>query len=176
MKAFIKYILVLFGLRHPAKGVKVSKERKAEILLFYKGDKEVFVETGTETGWMIDQMQPHFRKLHTIERDYKLYSKAQNKHYLNVNYHNGDSAKILPLILHNEPTLFWLDAHGPGEITLENSPIKAELNAVLTHRKDHTILIDDARHFPLREIRRIKEMVKKYNYHFELKEGIIRLS
>jgi hypothetical protein len=64
----------------------------------------------------------------------------------------GDSGSVLPGVLDglHGPALFWLDGHWSGGETARgdlDTPVRAEIEAVLRHRSDHVLLIDDARCF-----------------------------
>jgi len=177
-----KKLLVSVGLRHPAKGIKISGKRKAEILLAYKtNDMTVFVETGTEFGTMIERLKEHFNEIHSIELDDTLYKDAVKRFQgeRQIHLYHGDSAteirKILPPL--TSPALFWLDAHGGGDITFQNSPIEGELRAIFAHPvQGHIILIDDARHFNRSDIRKIAHIARANTYHCVIKEGLFILT
>lgn len=182
MRELLKRILVATGLRHHAKGQKVSQVRKAEILLAYKQPAMVtFVETGTSTGGMIEALKRHFGKIHSIELDDHLYAQAVKKflNETNVHLYHGDSAKEIHTVLQQitSPSLFWLDAHGAGKINFHNAPIKAELRAIFSHPvSGHIIIIDDARHFNRCDIRCIQTASRLHNYQCVIEEGIFRLT
>ena len=72
----------------------------------------------------------------------------------------GDSGKVLKDIVKeiSEPILFWLDGHYSSEFFIGdeyfvtaksdlNTPVEEELRTILASRRDHIILIDDARLF-----------------------------
>ena len=181
MKESIKRLLVSVGLRHPAKGVKVSQARKAEVLLAHTTSAVTdFVETGTYQGGMIEALRPHFKEIYSIELDDDLYH-LNNKKFLDdksVHLYHGDSAKEIRKILKliTKPALFWLDAHEPGEITFQNSPVEAELTAIFNHPvRGHVIVIDDARHFSRRHIRAVLRLARSHNYRTVIEEGLFRL-
>lgn len=179
LKYYVKKALVWLGLYHPALGIKISPQNKSLILLEYKTFFEIFVETGTHEGDMVERMKNYFRKIYSIELDEKLYQKAKDRFkedYIEIIH--GDSAVELKKLLSkiHKPILFWLDAHWGGAITSGNSPIKKELEAIFGHSiKKHVILIDDARHFDLPTIREIKKLAKLNNYSFEIEYGLFRL-
>ena len=101
----------------------------------------------------------------------------------------GNSGELLPLVTKiDKPTLFWLDAHYSGGETAqgpEDSPIMKELHFIFNHRKDHCILIDDARCFNGKagypRISYLKKMLAEKNkkdggaLHLEVKNDIIRI-
>lgn len=181
MKAFIKNALAAIGVLHPALGVKISPERKIDILLSYQTPQtRTFVETGTEFGATLTALAPHFESLHSVELDEKKYADAREvfKGNPRVHLYQGDSAKILKEILAslNAPALIWLDAHASGPITLLNSPVRGELEAIFADPRHHIVLIDDARHFNRSAIRFIKLHARKNGYRFELFEGLFRLT
>lgn len=181
IKNRIKRLLAAVNLQHPSLGVKISQDEKASIILGHTIQGfGTFVETGTKEGWMIEMVANRFEKIYSIELDESLYQRAR-EHFKNekhIKLLHGDSAieirKILSEI--NEPTLFWLDAHNSGMITAGNSPIIRELEAIFTHPiKNHTVLIDDARHFDLKTISEMRKMSKMNNYTFAIENGIFRL-
>ena len=109
-----------------------------------KGNHDVFVETGTNTGGGINiALSCELKKLYSVEINPEFYnfSKERWKNRPEVSLYLGDSKSEFPNILSqiNEPALFWLDAHiSNGDSTyieldyLKNHPIKT-----------HTILVDD---------------------------------
>lgn len=114
-----------------------------------------FVETGTYLGNTVEVIARTGAQCHTIEIDPAVHARAKRTHarYTNIDFILGDSgvelAKLIPTL--TEPTVFWLDGHYSGGVTGRgelDSPISAELDAVLAHPiKRHVILIDDAREF-----------------------------
>ena len=114
----------------------------------------VFVETGTYYGFMLRACLGYFDKLISIEIESHFYRRARRifKDYSNVSVLYGNSGELLPGVLAGIrcPSLFWLDAHYSGGLTgraeLE-TPIRRELEAILSHPYRHTILIDDANCF-----------------------------
>jgi len=113
----------------------------------------ILIETGTYKGAMIISCKKLFKKLYSIELDKTLFESA-NQFFKSYNHiKNGDSGEKIQSLLTeiNEPCVFWLDGHYSGGITAKGdieTPIVAELEAILTHNiKNHVILIDDARLF-----------------------------
>lgn len=100
-------------------------------------------------------MLDHFEQIYTIELDHTWWERAHDRFckYPHVQVIQGDSGKVLPAILPSISVrcLFWLDAHFSGGETAratKHPPIEEELAAIRSHsRKDHVILIDDARLF-----------------------------
>ena len=115
----------------------------------------IFIETGTFKGDMVDAMASHFTRVYSIELSETLHreTKLRFQSNRNVNLLCGDSAVLLPRILKeiDVPCLFWLDGHYSGGETAKGgkeTPILAELQAIAAHPvRLHTILIDDARLF-----------------------------
>jgi hypothetical protein len=148
----------------------------------------VFVETGTYLGEMLDALKSSFRELYSIELSEELYGRAERKFAADERVHimQGDSGDVLPIILDkvSEPCLFWLDGHFSGGITAQGAldfPILKELEHIGHHRiKNHVILIDDARFFsgtmdaPDRE--QIAASLRAINpaYRIEERDDIIR--
>ena len=176
VKSICKNILTFFNLYAPAKktliffGIyaplmhmvnaeikrKIHKKKEVPVLYYKKRfGCNVFVETGTYQGEMIDAMKRRFKKIYTIELGDVLYEKARER-FINekhVTIEHGDSGLILPGILAQitEPAIFWLDAHwsdGDTARGAHDTPIEQELDAIFAHSiKNHIILIDDARDF-----------------------------
>lgn len=179
----IKKTLAAVGVVHPSLGVKIGGEAKAALLLKYKlPSVRIFVETGTEYGAMIDRIGTHFEHIYTIEYDEGFYRRAVEhfKGKSHIEIFKGDSGDVIQTVLgkFDEPALIWLDAHGPGEMTLErplHCPVERELKAIFKHPHAHTILIDDARHFDRRSIRIIAQMAKTSGYTFAIEDGLFIL-
>ncbi len=114
-----------------------------------------FVETGTFTGEMVEAMRPYFQRIVSIEMAPEIHQSAVRRFTGDprVELLLGDSAVVLPRVLGQlyEPALFWLDGHFMGGDTArgqEDSPVRTELAALLSHRvRGHVLLIDDARLF-----------------------------
>lgn len=180
MKNRIKKRLVALGLRHPAKGVKVSAARKEHILLGYKRPGMTqFVETGTNQGDMLDAVRGHFDDIYSVELDNAKYAAAVERFHddSRVHLYHGDSGQQMRHILTHihSPTLFWIDAHG-SPFNLDNSPVREELHAIFNHRvQNHVILIDDARHFTLGDLREIEATARYHGYRYSLQEGLLVL-
>lgn len=150
---------------------------------------QIFVETGTYLGDMVNAVKDHFRRIYSIELDSKLFESARKRFSKErkIEIIQGDSAKMLPLILKQvqEPCLFWLDGHFSGGITAkgnEETPIIDELSHILSHPVEgHVILIDDARLFmnqngyPDSKVLQALVASKRSGWKFEIKEDIIRI-
>jgi len=101
---------------------------------------QVFVETGTFRGDMLERVGDHFRVIYSIELDKGLYEKALKRFQGrgHVRLLCGNSALEIKRVLAelNEPALFWLDAHGSGALTVMDPlhcPAGKELEAILAH-------------------------------------------
>lgn len=113
------------------------------------------IETGTYQGDMVAAMLPVFRRIVTIELDPELARAAVRRFHdrPEVEVVQGDAGRKLDEVLAgiDERCAFWLDGHysGPGTaLGPRPTPILAELAAIARHRRrDHLILIDDARCF-----------------------------
>lgn len=145
------------------------------------------VETGTYLGQMVEAQRGRFDRVWSIELDKTLARTARErfKDAKNVAILHGDSGKRLKEVLSasNGPCLFWLDAHYSGEITVRgetDTPIRRELEVVLTGPWEHVILIDDARElgsgdYPsLDEIRSIVAS-HRHDWAVWVKDDIIRV-
>ena len=148
----------------------------------------VFVETGTFLGNMVEAQKKRFKRIFSIELGVDLYNKAVKrfKHNKNITIIQGDSGKVLPTVLLEitEPAIFWLDSHYSEGITArgeKDCPIFEELKAIFNSRKlNHILLIDDARCFigkgDYPTIDQLTEYIqsKNENYRVEVKNDIIR--
>jgi hypothetical protein len=131
--------------------------KQAAILKYARdGGTRVFVETGTYEGRTLAAMVPYFDRLYSVELGEELYRRACARFASvpKVRLFQGDSGEKLEDILGlvaDERCLFWLDAHysrGDTARGSEDTPICRELSIIGRHsRKDHVILIDDARCF-----------------------------
>ncbi len=177
--------------RYKKSKVLPSPTIKQKIVKMYanKFSINLFIETGTFKGAMVDVAKDIFEKIYSIELDHNLYKNAKLKFskYDHISIIQGDSSKMLPSILSkiNQPCLFWLDAHYSEGITAEGelwTPIVLELNHIFDSSKlDHVLLIDDARGFKgindwptLKELKKLISM-KRPNYCFKVKNDIIRV-
>ena len=116
----------------------------------------VFVETGTYEGRTLRAVRQYFESLYSIELGEDLYRKACDRFRSDpkIFLFQGDSGDRLRDILDmvgDRRCLFWLDAHysrGDTARGSEDTPVLRELHAIARHsRKDHVILVDDARCF-----------------------------
>lgn len=109
----------------------------------------ILVETGTCEGSTIEAIHHSFREVHSIELSPYYYGKAKERLLGkdNITLYQGNSARLLPLILAKIPncgTLFWLDAHSSGGLTAdEGDPLADELKTIMKMRPDSLIVIDD---------------------------------
>lgn len=173
IKKHIKRFLISFGLWYPLNLLRRTPEIihwlrsgcsgvaphpiKMKVVSSYlkKFSIDDFVETGTFLGDTLHYIAGFGVKCTSIELSEELFKAARMrfKDCKNVKLVHGDSGRRIPELLHgiNKPTLFWLDGHYSSGITAGseiNTPISAELQAILGHEiKNHVILIDDARCF-----------------------------
>lgn len=116
---------------------------------------DTFVETGTLTGDTVNNMVPHFDKIHSIELSEIYYSHSKQRFYnnKNVNIYLGDSAIFLPIVTAgiDSPTIFFLDGHWSGFNTAKgpkDCPLLDELYSIVNNFKPECLLIiDDHRLF-----------------------------
>jgi len=147
-----------------------------------------FIETGTGWGIMLGAVRRHFSWVHSVEIYRPLYERARKifaKHG-NVFLYHGDSKAVLGKILNcaEGRILFWLDGHYSGTGTGRGDtdcPLLMELSAIANHsRKDHCILIDDARLFGSeKEYPTIEQVTTglhsiNHEYRIEVEGDIIR--
>ncbi len=115
---------------------------------------DVLVETGTFYADTVRGLRKDFRQIYSIELDDHLYGMAvaRCKRQANAVLLQGDSGKRIADVIARltGPALFWLDAHySAGETARgdEDTPIRAELTAVLGDGRPHVVLVDDMREF-----------------------------
>lgn len=119
-----------------------------------KKELNIFVETGTYMGDMIDELKYNFEFIYSIELYKPLYSRAKKifSKYQYIKILSGNSSLKIKAILRDikQPALFWLDAHYSGDGTArasKNTPIIKELEAIAQSSLPHVVVIDDARLF-----------------------------
>ena len=127
---------------------------KERLLIGHAAGISVLVETGTYLGHMVSAMQDQFERIYSIELAPELARKATARFATNhsITILHGDSGTLLPEILDGiaQPCVFWLDGHYSGGATAmgeTETPVLAELRAILRHPYRNVILIDDARLF-----------------------------
>ena len=110
----------------------------------WRGDKTLFVETGTNFGNGIHTaLDCGFERAISVEISTRLFFENQFKYakHDNVKLFLGDSQYVFPTMLSmvDEPAFFWIDAHhGNGD------PAFHELKFLKNHHiTTHTILVDD---------------------------------
>ncbi len=165
-----------------------SYNPRYETIKHNRGEKRIFIETGTAGGEGIFMaIYAGFEQIYSVELDPELHntSKHRTRNYPNVHLYLGDSATMLSSLLPSitEPALFWLDAHFAGEKTIgHNCPILRELDAIASHSiKTHTILVDDVRCFGSSAydeitINEVVEAIKRINpaYEISFQDGHIK--
>ncbi len=130
-------------------------KRQRIIELGGKYECKTFVETGTFIGDTVNAVKRNFETVLSVEVFKPLFdsNRERFKNCTDVYLWHGDSSLLMPEMLKmvSERAIFWLDGHysgsGTGKADKE-CPLVAELMAIARHkRKDHVILIDDARCF-----------------------------
>jgi hypothetical protein len=116
---------------------------------------DLFVETGTCLGDMVEAVKRDFERVYSIEVDEELFQRA--RHRFRKDRHvvvmQGNSARLLKHVVKqiDRSTLFWLDAHYSGGVTAKgktDTPILEELECLFDAADlRHVIIIDDARCF-----------------------------
>jgi len=169
-----------------------SQKKKVAIVKKYAGqfDLDIFIETGTYAGDMIDAVKNDFGKIYSIELNKDLFNRAQRRfrEYNHIHILHGDSSEVLPKLLQRvtRASLFWLDAHCSGGVTTRGdleTPVAKELLFIIEHPvKRHAILIDDADLFvgthDYPTFKRVRELVKSKAPHYSVskKDNVIRIS
>jgi|SRR5688572_13245078 len=149
---------------------------------------EIFVETGTYLGEMVEAQKNNFKRIFSIELSKKLSGKAVRKFrgFPQIKIIYGDSSiELNSIVPHLEqPALFWLDGHYSEGITAmgeKECPVVEELMIILKSNFPHVILIDDARMFngthDYPTIHQINSIISNAGilYNIEVKDDIIRL-
>jgi len=141
---------------------------------------EIFIETGTLHGDMIEAQRLFFKKLYSIELDLELFNEAVKKFRYDRKVHiiNGDSGKVMFDLIKriNKRAIFWLDGHYSGTYTAMGDlecPIYEELKAIFSSKiKNHILIIDDARCFngdnSYPSISELKDFVLNYNPNYKM--------
>ncbi len=140
----------------------ISKEQ----LLSIKGDKRVFVETGTSTGAGVHAaLDAGFEVINTVEASQEYFNGVLGAFGVSMRstiggfpcgikgltfFHHGDSAEFLKWFLSQLPDsgciLFFLDAHFSKEDSHNDNPLLRELAAIKeSGQRNHTIVVDDMR-------------------------------
>ena len=130
---------------------------KQSVIEHYKSlsNYNVFVETGTYLGDMVEAQRKSFRKIYSIELGEQLWRSAVKRFakYKYIKILQGDSGKVLNKVIRelNEPAIFWLDGHYSAGITAKGEkecPIFEEIDAIFKGKsQEHILLVDDARCF-----------------------------
>lgn len=115
---------------------------------FSRFSPRVFVETGTFKGDGIQRaLDDGFDVVYSIELDTALFKHAhdrfQNDHRVCVI--RGDSSRVLPALVIDEPAVFYLDAHWSGFGTETPLPLLSELRIIAKRPYKDVVVIDDMR-------------------------------
>lgn len=168
---------------------EVTIEFKNKVLDFAEFLKysTVFIETGTCHGRTSQiALDKGYTEVHTVEVHEPFYKMCQDRFQNNHNVflYFGKSTEQLENMLLNKPCVIFLDAHptGPnsgGHDDLmekgnesefhQDSILKAELEIILHHRKDHVIIIDDQNglnDISSAHIKQIYEANPNYKFYF----------
>jgi hypothetical protein len=114
----------------------------------------IFIETGTYHGETINNMEPYFDILYTIELSEYFYNLTKVKYNGNkITFLQGNSSIVLSelLVTINKPCMFFLDGHYSSHGTAKGNkdvPIYDELIAIKQQcTYNALIIIDDCRLF-----------------------------
>lgn len=130
----------------------------ASELIMRKGNRKIFIETGTAEGDGIEcALKAGFEEIYSIELNPNLFEKCKKKFKDEKNVHLicGSSEKELPKLLENinDPFVLWLDAHYSGgdyitEVMFVYLP--KEIDSIKKYSEkfnDSVIMIDDMNYF-----------------------------
>ncbi len=182
---------IVSWLRRGCTGIAPAPVKRMVITAYMRAyDILEFVETGTHIGDTLAFIARD-KRVHatSIELDEGYFRAAEERFatYSNVTLLHGDSAELLPPLMHSirRPTLFWLDGHYSGDGTGRGdlvTPICAELESILDSQvKGHVVLIDDARLFDGSDdyphLDKVLERIRsKGAFNAEVSADIIRLT
>lgn len=158
-----------------------------EVLLKYKEDKKIFIESGTYHGDAVQlALDCGFEKVHSMEIYDKLYFECM-KRFSNepkVKIWKGDTSinfsDLMSTVYDN--SAIWLDSHCSGNDSSYNPdkpyPLVEELRVIGKHDFNrHTIIMDDVRFWETTEwdmpIELIKNIILEINpyYKFVFEDG-----
>lgn len=166
-----------------------EEAKKRAVLLDYakRFNLRHFVETGTYKGDTVKAMllSKQFETIWSFEITEGRANKAKRRFWSFPYIHciQGDSAELLPQALReiDGAALFWLDAHAScRQIAASgiSSPVIAELKAILGHRNDHVVLIDDLRYYqdnvPNYPTLKDLKLLFPEGWTFDVKDDILR--
>ena len=155
---------------------------------------DTFIESGTCYGDTVAAVGDLFSAVYTIELAPVLYDRAVERFAGRANVHcmAGDTTVVLPDLLAGlaRPALLWLDGHWSMADTArgeKETPIVAELEAVLARPERHVILVDDARcfsgamhdcdriHEDYPSLAWVRDRALAAGYTYELADDVVRL-
>jgi hypothetical protein len=130
----------------------------ASELISRKGNKKIFIETGTANGDGVQcAIDAGFEKIYSIELNPVLFErcKIRFKDNKNITLICGSSEQKLPEVLEKieEPFILWLDAHWSGGEyigELMDVYLPKELNAIKKYFEkfnNSVLMIDDMNHY-----------------------------
>jgi len=189
IKKFVRDFHYALNSREHSLFTHLLPEEKRERLGAYAERFQNFVETGTYLGETAEAMASIYKRVYTIEIHEPLYNEVGERFSDRANLKRflGDSTTVLPEVVRqlDGPAVFWLDAHysGPktGRAGKSATPIEKELASIFSDaRKDHLILIDDARLFVGKNsyprIGRLWKFIRTHSpYSMTVRDDIIRL-
>jgi len=153
-----------------------------KIFEMLNNNKNIFIETGTQSGNGVKWALGHFDKVISIEILDEYYNKTNNRF---VGYSKdrlalikGNSGDVIESILSDidEACFIYLDAHGDISDAGPN-PLYKELSVIKEHKiKNHLIVIDDVRRFgdmgdpcwSKIDVDVLKEKIKEVNDEYEI--------
>ena len=153
-----------------------------DLLLSIKGNRKIFIETGTAVGETSHWASNNFEQIITVEYMDDLYRSCIEKFWNinNIKLIHGDSSKWIDLIVHNvtEDAVWFLDAHNvnrqDGVMPPQETPVVDEIIAIFKSIYSHIVVVDDLRLFGSEDgypnIQDILNLGSQYLFEVEIME------
>jgi len=159
-----------------------------DLVLSVRGDRNIFVETGTAVGETTAWASEHFDKVISIEFMDDLYRSCIERFWdtNNVKVIHGDSSDWIELFEFHiaDDAVWFLDAHNinrsDGLLPPSETPIIKELKTIFTDFErpshDHIVIVDDLRLFGSEEgypsMSDIHNLSNLYNFDIEINRSM----
>jgi hypothetical protein len=132
-----------------------NPEEFYNLVLSIRGDRNIFVETGTAVGETAAWASDNFDRVISIEFMDDLYRSCIERFWdtKNVDIIHGDSSDWIELFEFHiaDDAVWFLDAHNvnrsDGLLPPSETPIVKELKTIFKSYQDHIVIVDDLRLF-----------------------------